>query len=190
MTIEKVTKDMLIAEVIGTYPLAADIMESFGLKCTGCSVNTRESIEAGAGMHALSDDQVASLVEEINFAISSGKLTKAEEPAETKDIVVTDKAAEKMKSILKEQGKEGWGIRVLVAAGGCAGSTYSMDFSQKAVGDDKTLEFQGLKVFVDSFSQKKLSGVTVDYVENLNEQGFKFDNPNAKAGCGCGKSFA
>lgn len=187
---ESVSKEMIVSEVIEKWPLAADIMESFGLTCTGCSVNTMESIEAGAHGHGIQDDQIDTMVKEINEAIASGKAPERTEPKEVEQLKVTEKAIEKMKAILKEQGKEGWGIRVLVSAGGCAGFTYGMDFAEKAQEGDDTLSLNGLNLFVNKSSASLLSGVTVDFIDTLQESGFKFDNPNAKASCGCGKSFA
>jgi len=32
-------------------------------------------------------------------------------------------------------------------------------------------------------------GATVDYLETIQESGFKIDNPNAISSCGCGHSF-
>ena len=194
--IASITKDMIISDIIMKHPFAAEIMETYGLSCTGCSVNTMESIESGVKTHGLPDDRTEEIVKDINHAISSGKAPEprteeTEEPAQEQEpLQVTEKAAEKMKSILASESKAGWGIRMIVSAGGCAGFTYGMDFSEKAGEGDQVLEFGGQKVFVDQQSAKLLSGVTVDYVDSLNEAGFKFDNPNAKASCGCGKSFS
>jgi iron-sulfur cluster assembly accessory protein len=186
-----VTKDMTVSEIIEKHPVAADIMQSYGLSCFGCSVNTMESLEMGAKSHGIPDERIDDMVREINEAVLPGKEEKNLQTPEreTGELVVTEKAVEKMKSILKEQNKEGWGIRILVSSGGCAGYMYGMDFARKAQSGDKTLKFDGLKVFVDQASLRLLAGVKVDYVETLQESGFKFDNPNAKASCGCGKSF-
>lgn len=184
-TQQLVSKDMVMADVIEQWPLAAEIMETYGLTCTGCSANTMDTVEAGARSHGIPDEQIEAMVQEINEAVSSGK---AKAPAPIQPVKVTPKAAEKMQAILKEQHKDGWGIRVLVSAGGCAGYTYGMDFEQSGKEGDQVIE-AGLKVFVDPASAKMLSGTTIDYVETLTESGFKFNNPTAKAGCGCGKSF-
>lgn len=187
-----VTKDMIVAEVIEKYPIAADIMQSYGLSCTGCSVSTVDSIEVGAKGHGIQDERIDEMVAEINTAIASGnsgQKTEQSQEGPIKPINVTDKAVEKMKAILTEQKKEGWGIRVQASAGGCAGYTYGMDFVEKPNDDDQVQDRNGLKVFVDSQSAKLLSGMTVDFVETLQESGFKFDNPNATSSCGCGKSF-
>jgi iron-sulfur cluster assembly protein len=46
-----------------------------------------------------------------------------------------------------------------------------------------------VKLFVDPKSMPYLEGIELDFArEGLNE-GFKFNNPNEKARCGCGESF-
>jgi iron-sulfur cluster assembly accessory protein len=44
-------------------------------------------------------------------------------------------------------------------------------------------------VVVDPFSAPYLQGSTIDFLEGLQESGFKIDNPNVSAACGCGHSF-
>ncbi len=46
-----------------------------------------------------------------------------------------------------------------------------------------------MKVVVDKASAEQLKGVTIDYLESLEESGFKINNPAATSSCGCGKSF-
>jgi len=65
-----------------------------------------------------------------------------------------------------------------------------MAFENQAGMMDKVFPFEDLKVFVDATSLMYLNGCTVDYVENLEAAGFKFDNPNVKSTCGCGSSFS
>ena len=55
---------------------------------------------------------------------------------------------------------------------------------------DAVFDFDGLKVFVDKASLLYMDGVEVDYIELLNDAGFKFTNPNATGSCGCGSSFS
>ena len=105
------------------------------------------------------------------------------------DIKLTPAAVSKLKAVLEEQGKSGWCIRVQAVAGGCAGYMYGMDFEQKPAPEDAVVEQDGVKVVMDPASQKVLRGIEVDYVETLQQSGFKFNNPNATKSCGCGKSF-
>jgi iron-sulfur cluster assembly protein len=47
----------------------------------------------------------------------------------------------------------------------------------------------GVRIVVDPFSLPYLSGAGIDFVDGLNGTGFKIENPNVVAGCGCGSSF-
>jgi iron-sulfur cluster assembly protein len=86
---------------------------------------------------------------------------------------------------------KGAALRLSVHGGGCSGLNYkmSMDWELPKL-MDKTFDFNGLKVYVDGISLPYLDGVTVDYVETLENSGFKFNNPNAVRTCGCGSSFS
>ena len=66
---------------------------------------------------------------------------------------------------------------------------YGMDFESKPAPDDAVIEHSGVKPFVDPASRTILKGIEVDYIETLQQSGFKFNNPNATKTCGCGKSF-
>jgi iron-sulfur cluster assembly accessory protein len=105
-------------------------------------------------------------------------------------VVLTDKAVEMVKDAMQREGLTGYGIRVGVMGGGCAGFQYSMDFEQAPKDGDITVEQSGIKLYVDSMSSMYLQGVTIDYVVGLQGAGFKFNNPNAKNTCGCGSSFS
>ena len=105
-------------------------------------------------------------------------------------VVLTDKAVEMVKDAMQREGLTGYGIRVGVMGGGCAGFQYSMDFEQAPKDGDITVEQEGIKLYVDSMSSMYLQGVTIDYVVGLQGAGFKFNNPNAKNTCGCGSSFS
>lgn len=100
----------------------------------------------------------------------------------------TDKALERVKMILRKPENQGKALRILVLSGGCAGLNYAM-----AVGfvkpDDYVLEGDDYKVVVDPKSMSFLNSMQVDYFESIQSSGFKFNNPNAIASCGCGLSF-
>ncbi len=105
-------------------------------------------------------------------------------------VVLTPKAVEMVKDAMQREGLAGYGIRIGVMGGGCAGFQYSMDFEQAAKDGDLTFDQDGVKLFVDPMSSMYLQGVTVDYVVGLQGAGFKFNNPSAKTTCGCGSSFS
>ncbi len=103
-------------------------------------------------------------------------------------ITLTHRAAGRVVDFLSNRGS-GMGIRLSVQTTGCSGLGYNMEFVDNANDDDTVFEDNGVKVIVDAKSLIYLDGTQVDYVkEGLNE-GFEFNNPNAKAQCGCGESF-
>jgi len=80
-------------------------------------------------------------------------------------------------------------LRVAIEGGGCSGFQYGLGFDRGAQEGDHEFELEGVRVVVDPFSAPYLKGATVDYLETIQESGFKIDNPNAVASCGCGHSF-
>ena len=82
-------------------------------------------------------------------------------------------------------------FRISVLPGGCSGFKYNFEVIDNPEEDDTVLEqHNGLKVVVDPFSVPYLNNVLVDYISTMMESGFKFNNPNASGGCGCGTSFS
>lgn len=82
------------------------------------------------------------------------------------------------------------GLRIMVQSGGCSGMQYSMGLETAPAENDAVFEFGGVKIYVDETSQPLLDGVVVDFKDELSGSGFTFENPNASAQCGCGKSFS
>lgn len=105
-------------------------------------------------------------------------------------ITITDKGAEKIREFLASQGTDNAeaGLRVGVRGGGCSGFQYALAFDQKRDGDE-IFDYEGLKVLVDGPSLPYIKGSIIDYVDSLTGAGFKVENPNVVAACGCGSSF-
>ena len=82
------------------------------------------------------------------------------------------------------------GLRIAVSGGGCAGLRYAMNLVENQEADDVAVDCGAVRVFVEPLSAPLLRGVNVDFVDGLNGSGFRFDNPNATHGCGCGSSFS
>ena len=80
-------------------------------------------------------------------------------------------------------------LRVAIEGGGCSGFQYGLGFDRGAQEGDHQFECEGVTVVVDPFSAPYLFGAQVDYLETIQESGFKIDNPNAVSSCGCGHSF-
>ena len=105
-------------------------------------------------------------------------------------IQVTAPAAERIRDLLDKEGKlESHGLRLKVIGGGCSGLRYELAFDDRVGENDTELEVGGVRVLVDEKSALYLVGTTLDFVDTLQESGFKMLNPNAKTTCGCGESF-
>ena len=110
--------------------------------------------------------------------------------APERPLLLTDSAVAKVKSLLATEGDDDLGLRVAVRPGGCSGFSYEMFFDSDVEEEDTVIDFNGLRVLVDSQSAKRITGATLDYREGLMEAGFSIDNPNVTRSCGCGNSFA
>lgn len=104
-------------------------------------------------------------------------------------ITLTERAAARIKELIAAENREGQGLRLKVVGGGCSGLQYKLDFDLPK-GTDKIFEKDGARVLVDMKSLLYLTGMELDYKEELMQSGFIFQNPNVKKACGCGASFA
>ncbi len=102
---------------------------------------------------------------------------------------VTEAAAKKAKKLLAASEYPKGALRVQVVNGGCSGMRYELIFDEALRDDDEETEQFGLRVFVDAESAEYLEGCRVDFSDELNDSGFKIENPRAATTCGCGESF-
>ena len=106
-------------------------------------------------------------------------------------IEVTEPAAERIRELLAKDGKAAsHGLRLKVIGGGCSGLRYELAFDDQIREVDTQIEIRGVRVIVDEKSALYLAGTTLDFVDTLQESGFKMQNPNASSTCGCGESFS
>ncbi len=104
-------------------------------------------------------------------------------------ILLTDDAATQVRTLMEKQGRTDLALRLFVTQGGCSGFSYGMALDPNTRPDDAVVEKDGVRLIVDAFSQKYLSGVEVGFSSNLMGGGFTIKNPNAASSCGCGHSF-
>ena len=103
-------------------------------------------------------------------------------------ITMTPAAAERVRAFLDNRGK-GLGLRLGLKTSGCSGMAYVLEFVDELNEDDEVFAIDGVNIIIDAKSLIYLDGIELDFAkEGLNE-GFKFNNPNAKGECGCGESF-
>jgi iron-sulfur cluster assembly accessory protein len=109
---------------------------------------------------------------------------------QTSLVSLTPTAASKIKQLMAEEPDGGeLVLRVAIQGGGCSGFQYGLGFDTAPADGDEVLEQEGVRVVIDPISAPYLRGATIDFLSGLQESGFKIDNPNATASCGCGHSF-
>jgi iron-sulfur cluster assembly protein len=105
-------------------------------------------------------------------------------------LTLTATAASKILELMAEEPDgDATVLRVAIQGGGCSGFQYGLGFDRDAVEGDIESDQHGVRVVVDPFSAPYLQGATVDFINGLQESGFKIENPNVAASCGCGHSF-
>lgn len=106
------------------------------------------------------------------------------------DVLFTDAAAEKVASLIAEEGNADLMLRVFVTGGGCSGFQYGFTFDEEVQEGDAVAERDGVRLLIDSVSYAYLVGAEIDYKEDLQGAQFVIRNPNAQSTCGCGSSFS
>lgn len=109
-------------------------------------------------------------------------------------LTLTETASRKLEEVIQQQaghGAEVFGLRISAMAGGCgcSGAQYGMELAKQADPADWIGTFGGVRVVVDPQSAPMLEGVSIDYVETLQQSGFTITGPQSQpshGGCGCG----
>jgi iron-sulfur cluster assembly protein len=111
------------------------------------------------------------------------------ERTEDSVVVITEAAANTIRTLLSQRNIPNHVLRVFVQGGGCSGMQYGMQFEAQPEAFDSVVEVDGVRLVVDQTSMGYLRGATIDFVDSLMGGGFRIDNPNAETSCGCGNSF-
>src|SRR3954469_15120915 len=127
----------------------------------------------------------------LRLPIRGGRRTvETVERITTPVVSLTETAAAKIRDLQAEE-PDGQAavLRIAIQGGGCSGFEYALGFDTGAQEGDEALDYHGVTVVVDPLSAPYIKGSTIDFVDSLQESGFKIENPNAGASCGCGHSF-
>lgn len=116
-------------------------------------------------------------------------MTQIDAQAPTHDVLLTEAAQDKVKSLLEQEGRDDLFLRIGVQPGGCSGLIYQLHFDNRDLDGDVKRDFDGVSLVVDKMSVPYLDGATIDFADTISQQGFTIDNPTAGGGCACGDSF-
>ena len=64
--------------------------------------------------------------------------------AKAHGVLLTDAAAEKVKSLLQQENRDDLRLRVAVQPGGCSGLIYQLYFDERFLDGDQTVDFDGV----------------------------------------------
>ena len=187
MELSEIKREMTIGDVVKKFPQAAEVFLEYGLHCVGCHVSYWETIEEGARGHGMSEEEIDMMVRDANQIATDPSHQVAS--SDKNEIHLTPKAVEKVRSFMQADEKDAF-FRIALTEGGCSGYSYIFSIDKKTRDGDVTFEKDGLKCAVEKKWLETLKGSTIDYIETLQESGFKVSNPNASNTCGCGNSFS
>lgn len=105
-------------------------------------------------------------------------------------ITLTEKAIQAVSRFMRSSDTPAGGLRIQVTDGGCSGLQYGLKLEETQAPEDTVIEYGDVKVFIDAASLPMISGMSIDFVDNIEGSGFKFVNPNATKSCACGSSFS
>ncbi len=103
-------------------------------------------------------------------------------------IKITERAADRIRSILAQKGEGTGGLRIGVKKGGCAGMEYTLDWASEQGPHDEVVEQNGARVLIDPKAVLYLLGTEMDFKTDKLSSQFVFSNPNQTGACGCGES--
>ncbi|MEM0955835.1 MAG: iron-sulfur cluster insertion protein ErpA [Pseudomonadota bacterium] len=103
---------------------------------------------------------------------------------------LTNRAVDKVRALIDEEGNDALKLRVYITGGGCSGFQYGFSFEEDMAEDDTAVQRDGVTLLVDPMSFQYLVGAEVDYQEGFEGARFVINNPNAATTCGCGASFS
>ena len=104
------------------------------------------------------------------------------------NITLTTRAVDHIKNFLYNR-STAIGIRIGVRSNGCSGIGYTLEYLDAQNELDIIIETNGIIIAIDPTSMPFIVGTELDFIKDGLKQGFKFNNPNVKAECGCGESF-
>ena len=178
--------DMTIGDVVDKFPETAEVMLGYGLHCVGCAVNPYETVEQGAMGHGMSKETIDSMLSDINLAV-----TKVPDyPINPEGITVSPRAIETLEVIGETENKKGFGLTIKATEVN-GGLDYELDLAEKATEGQKTMKWDGLKLFIDEKSLALMNPSLIDYVKMEGGEGFKVtslkpNDPSKKSAHGCG----
>jgi len=177
---------MTIGDIVAKYPNTAPVLLGYGLHCVGCAVNPYETIEQGALGHGMDKEMIEDMIDELNLIITK----KPDYPLNPEGITLSPRALDTLTAIQESDNKQGHGLKVK-ASKADTGMDFFLDLVEAPEEGDNTLIWEGMKIFIDKNSLELMKPSIVDYMRQLNGEGFKIISLKAEEEtCPCGKPLS
>lgn len=70
------TKDTILSKIVSESPRTAELLSEYGLHCVNCFASTFDTLETGAQVHGMSNDEMEQMIDEINVQLSKEEYEK------------------------------------------------------------------------------------------------------------------
>jgi len=168
MSNQPITPEMTIGQIIEKYPQTTEVLLGYGLQCVGCAVNPYETLEQGALGHGMSQESLESLLQEANMVVTK----EAPYEMNSAGITLAPNAVDTLEAMMESDNKQGHGLKVDAKQEG-EGLNYFLDIVEQAEEDDLTLEWGGIKIFINQSSLDLMKPSVIDFVTMPGGEGFK-----------------
>lgn len=163
-----ITPDMTIAELMEKFPETEEVMLEYGLHCVGCAINEFDTIQGGAEIHGMSDEEIKGLIDDLNSTLEKPR------SYENKHVRVTERAILKLIELRREAGAEGDKVLVEFAEDEEGKREYFLELTEEKLPMHTEVPIGGVPfLFVTEFLSE-LKGLLIDYKETFTEEGFTF----------------
>lgn len=70
------TEDTILSQIVSESPRTAELLSEYGLHCVNCFASTFDTLETGAQVHGMSNDEMKQMIDEINAQLSKEEYEK------------------------------------------------------------------------------------------------------------------
>lgn len=67
----KITKDDNLGEIVYKYPEVAQVLTDYGLHCVGCALSPFDTVETGAKIHGLEEEDIKEMLAKANEVLKN-----------------------------------------------------------------------------------------------------------------------
>ncbi|MFA6523874.1 MAG: hypothetical protein WCS85_05935 [Candidatus Peribacteraceae bacterium] len=162
-----IVREMRVTDIVALCPGADRVFEAYGIYCAGCSMGGRESLLEATQIHGFGDGDIVELLDDLNVLLRK-------QPQRPQTLTVTEAAAKALAKVLKNEGKTGSGLLVMLDAEG----DFCMEFRKEKLRDELSFSHTNVpsvKIFASPFTLSRIGGATIDFREGR----FKLDLPEA-----------